>query len=130
MGFKNSPTALQNQNIMKNIANQVQLIGRLGMDPEIKTFDNGSTLARMSIATDASYKNGKGEKVEDTHWHNLVAWGKTAELAQRLLAKGKEVAVEGSLVNRSYQDKEGNTRYITEVRVSQFLLFGKKEKAA
>ncbi len=115
---------------MKNIANQVQLIGRLGMDPEIKTFDNGSTLARMSIATDASYKNGKGEKVEDTHWHNLVAWGKTAELAQRLLAKGKEVAVEGSLVNRSYQDKEGNTRYITEVRVSQFLLFGKKEKAA
>lgn len=115
---------------MKNIVNNVQLIGRLGMDPEIKTFDNGSTLARMSIATDGSYKKANGEKVEDTHWHNVVAWGKTAELAQKLLKKGKEVAIEGTLINRSYTDKEGNTRYVTEVKASQFLLFGKREKAA
>jgi len=111
---------------MNAIVNKVQLIGRLGMDPEMKTFDNGSTLARISLATDASYKNKNGEKVEETHWHNLVAWNKTAELAERLLAKGKEVAIEGKLVNRSYEDGEGNKRYVTEVKVDQFLLFGKK----
>ena len=113
---------------MNAINNKVQLIGRLGMDPEMKTFDNGSTLARISLATDASYKDKSGKKIEETHWHNLVAWNKTAELAQKLLAKGKEVAIEGKLVNRSYEDGEGNRRYVTEVKVDQFLLFGKKRE--
>jgi single-strand DNA-binding protein len=112
---------------MQNIVNKVQLIGRLGIDPEMKNLENGTVLARMSLATDASYKNAKGERVQDTHWHNLVAWNKTAELAEKLLKKGKEVAVEGKLINRSYQDKDGNTRYTTEVKVDQFLLLGKKE---
>jgi len=116
----------QKLKIMNAIVNRVQLIGRLGMDPEMKNFDNGSTLARLSLATDASYKDKSGKKVEETHWHNLVCWNKTAELAQRLLAKGKEVAIDGKLINRSYEDGEGNRRYLTEVRVDQFLLFGKK----
>lgn len=111
---------------MNAIVNKVQLIGRLGMDPEMKTLDNGSTLARLSLATDASYKDKSGKKIEETHWHNLVCWNKTAELAERLLAKGKEVAIEGKLITRSYEDGEGNRRYATEVRVDQFLLFGKK----
>jgi len=111
---------------MNAIINKVQLIGRLGMDPEMKKLDNGATLARLSLATDASYKDKNGKKIEETHWHNLICWNKTAELAERLLAKGKEVAVEGKLINRSYEDGEGNKRYVTEVRVDQFLLFGKK----
>jgi single-strand DNA-binding protein len=111
---------------MNAIVNKVQLIGRLGMDPEMKKLDNGSTLARLSLATDASYKDKNGKKIEETHWHNLVCWNKTAELAEKLLAKGKEVAVEGRLITKSYEDGEGNRRYATEVRVDQFLLFGKK----
>ena len=112
---------------MNAIVNKVQLIGRLGSNPEMKTFDNGKTMARLSIATDNSYRDSNGKKVEDTQWHNLVCWNKTAELAERLLTKGKEIAIEGKLVNRSYEDGEGNRRYITEVRVDQFLLFGKKD---
>jgi len=116
----------QKLKIMNAIVNREQLIGRLGTDPEMKKFDNGSTLARLSLATDASYKDKSGKKVEETHWHNLVCWNKTAELAERLLAKGKEVAIDGKLINRSYEDGEGNRRYLSEVRVDQFLLFGKK----
>jgi len=120
------PAQSQKLKIMNAIVNKVQLIGRLGMDPEMKTLDNGSTLARLSLATDASYKDKSGKKIEETHWHNLVCWNKTAELAEKLLSKGKEVAVEGKLITRSYEDGEGNRRYATEVRVDQFLLFGKK----
>ncbi len=111
---------------MQNLVNRVQLIGRLGMDPETRNFDNGTVMTRFSLATDNSYKGADGQKVQDTQWHTLVAWNKTAELAQKLLAKGKEVAIEGKLTSRSYEDKAGNKRYATEVRVDQFLLFGKK----
>ncbi len=111
---------------MQTIANKVQLIGHLGMDPEAKNFENGN-LMKVSIATDASYKDKDGKKVEDTHWHNLVAWGKTADLAQKMFKKGKKVAIEGTLISRSYDDKEGVKRYITEVRVEQFLMLDKKE---
>jgi single-strand DNA-binding protein len=120
------PAQSQKLKIMNAIVNKVQLIGRLGMDPEMKKLDNGSTLARLSLATDASYKDKSGKKIEETHWHNLVCWNKTAELAEQLLSKGKEVAIEGKLIPKSYEDGEGNRRYVTEVRVEQFLLFGKK----
>lgn len=112
---------------MQNLANRVQLIGHLGMDPESKTLENGTVLSRFSIATNESYRNAQGERITDTQWHTLVAWNKTAELAAQLLKKGKEVAVEGKLVNRSYDDKDGNKRYATEIRVDQFLLLGKKD---
>ncbi len=112
---------------MQNLVNRVQLIGHLGADAELKTFDNGNKMLRVSIATDASYKDKDGKKVEETQWHNLVAWGGTAELGEKFLKKGRHVAVEGTLVNRSYDDKEGNKQYITEVKLNEFLLLGKKE---
>lgn len=109
---------------MNNLRNRVQLIGNLGMDPEVKKLDSGRMLAKLSLATSDSYKNSEGEKVTDTQWHNLVAWGKTAEIAEKYLKKGNRVVVEGKLVSRSYEDKEGIKRYVTEVVVSEFLMLG------
>lgn len=106
--------------------NRVQLIGNLGKDPEVRAIDNGNKMARMSIATSETYQNNKGEKVTDTQWHTVVAWGKTAELVEKLLTKGSEVALEGKLVNRSYTDKDGQKKFITEVVAQEFLLLTKK----
>ncbi|MGB0888619.1 MAG: single-stranded DNA-binding protein [Vicingaceae bacterium] len=111
---------------MNNLKNKVQLIGNLGMNPEIKTLESGKKLAKFSIATNESYKNAKGEKIEDTQWHNLIAWGKTADIIEKYLQKGNEVAVEGKLTNRSYDDKDGNKRYITEIVVNELLMLGGK----
>jgi len=111
---------------MNAMKNRVQLIGHLGKDPEVKAIDNGNKMARFTIATNETYQNNKGEKVTDTQWHNVVAWGKTAELVEKLLQKGHEVALEGKLENRSYTDKDGKKRYITEVVTSEFLLLTKK----
>jgi len=113
---------------MNALRNKVQLIGHLGADVELKNLDNGNSVARLSVATNEYYKNKKGEKVTDTTWHNVVAWGKTAELSNQLLKKGSEVALEGKLSNRSYE-KDGQKKYITEVVMSEFVLLGKKEKA-
>ena len=105
--------------------NTVQLIGHVGQDPEIKTLDGGKKLANFTIATNDSYKNDKGEKVEQTEWHKLVAWGKTAEIIEKYVIKGKEIAVEGKLTHRSYDDKNGEKRYVTEVVINDVLLLGK-----
>lgn len=113
---------------MNALRNKVQLIGNLGMNPEVKKLDGGSSLAKFTMATHESYTNKKGDKVEDTQWHNIVAWGKTAELMGELLGKGKEVMVEGKLTNRSWDDKDGNKRYITEVVASDFLLMTRESK--
>ena len=112
---------------MLSLKNRVQLIGNLGMDPEVKTLESGKKMAKLSIATNDSYKNQQGEKVTDTQWHNLVAWGKTAEIAEKYLRKGSEVAIEGKLTSRSYEDKEGAKKYITEVVVNEILMLGSKE---
>ena len=109
-----------------NLRNKVQLIGNLGMDPEVKEMKNGKKMAKFSLATNETYKNSAGEKVTDTQWHNIVIWGPPADVAERFLQKGSEVAVEGKLINRSYNDKEGNKCYITEVEVRDILLLGKK----
>ena len=93
--------------------------------PEIKTFDGGKKLANFTLATNESYRNDKGEKVEETQWHRLVAWGKTADIIEKYVTKGKEIAVEGKLSHRSYDDKNGEKRYITEVVVTEILLLGK-----
>lgn len=111
---------------MNNLRNRVYLIGRLGAQPETKTLANGNAMARFSIATSESYKNDKGEKVEDTQWHNLVAWGKTAEIAGKYLEKGKEVAIEGKLVSRAYTDKDGVKRTSIDIVVSELLMLGGK----
>ena len=110
---------------MNALRNKVQLIGNLGNDPEIVNLDGGNKLAKFSIATNETYKNAKGEKVTDTQWHNVVAWGKTAEIIENYLTKGNEVAVEGKLTHRSYETKEGEKRYITEIRCNELLMLGK-----
>lgn len=111
---------------MKNLRNKVQLIGNLGSSPEVKTFENGKQMVRFSVATNETYRNAQGEQVNDTQWHNVVAWGNTAKIAEKYLEKGKEVAIEGKLTNRSYDDKEGNKKYVTEIVASDILMLGKK----
>jgi single-strand DNA-binding protein len=111
---------------MYALKNKVQLIGNLGNKPEIKTLEGGKKVAHFSIATDESYRNAKGEKIKETQWHNLVAWGKVAEIVEKYLNKGSEVAIEGKLTNRSYNDKSGTKKYITEIQVNELLMLGEK----
>jgi single-strand DNA-binding protein len=107
---------------MSTLKNQVQLIGHVGQDPEIKNFEGEKKLASLSVATKDSYKNEKGEKVEETQWHRISAWGKTAEIIEKYVTKGKEIAVQGKLTHRSYDDKNGDKKYVTEVVVSELVL--------
>jgi single-strand DNA-binding protein len=111
---------------MYALKNKVQLIGNLGNSPDVRTFEGGRKMARFSMATNENYRNAEGERITETQWHNLIAWGKLADIAERFLEKGKEVAIEGKLINRSYQDREGNKRYVTEIQVNELLLLGGK----
>jgi single-strand DNA-binding protein len=111
---------------MNTLRNSVRLVGNLGMDPEVKSFDNNRKLAKVSIATNETYKNDKGERITDTQWHNLVAWNAQAKFAEDFLKKGDEIAIEGKLSSRSYVDKDGNKKYITEIVVNEFLKLGNK----
>ena len=114
---------------MYALKNKVQLIGNLGNNPEVKTLESGKKMAKFSVATNETYRNAKGEKVVETQWHNLIAWGKVAEIAEKFLQKGSEVALEGKLISRSYNDKDGNKKYVTEVQVNELLLLSKEAKA-
>lgn len=113
-------------NIMYAFKNRVQLIGNLGGKPEIKKTENGKKLAKFNLATSENFRNSKGETIKETQWHRVVAWGKTADVAEKYLDKGKAVAIEGKLVSRSYNDKDGNKKYISEVQVNEMLLLGPK----
>jgi single-strand DNA-binding protein len=104
--------------------NRVQLIGHVGQEPEIKNLESGK-VANFTIATNENYTNAKGEKVEQTEWHRITAWGKLADLIDKYVIKGKEIAIEGKLTHRSYDDKDGNKRYITEIVATDLLLLGK-----
>jgi single-strand DNA-binding protein len=112
---------------MNTLKNTVSLIGNLGADPEFKTLEGGNALARFSVATNESYKDKKGEWVTTTQWHNVVAWGKTAELSNKLLKKGAEVVLEGKLVNDAYTTKEGEKRYKTEVNLREFMVLNREK---
>ena len=112
------------------LKNKVQLIGNLGNTPEIKTLETGKKMARFSVATNEIYRNAKGEKVTETQWHNLVVWGKMADIAEKYLAKGREVLIEGKIVNRSYNDKEGQKKYVTEIQVNELVLLGGRSNEA
>tara|TARA_R110002096_G_scaffold99387_1_gene220188 strand:- start:1305 stop:1643 length:339 start_codon:yes stop_codon:yes gene_type:complete len=112
---------------MSTLRNKVQLIGHVGQEPTITNLDNGKKVVRLSLATNEQYKNGQGEKQTDTNWHSLVAWGKTADIIEKYVTKGKEIAIEGKLTSRSYEDKDGIKRYVTEVVVSEILLLGNAE---
>lgn len=107
---------------MNSLKNKVNLIGNLGFNPEIKMLDSGKKHAKVTIATNESYRNAKGERITDTQWHNLVAFGKTAEIMERFTKVGSKIALEGKLVSRSYTDKSGQKKYITEVQVNEILV--------
>lgn len=109
---------------MYAMKNKVQLIGNLGQAPEVKTTESGKKLAQFNVATDESYQNAQGEKVTETQWHRVIAWGKLADIVEKYLSKGKEVAIEGKLINRNYTDKQGVKHYITEVVASDLLMLG------
>ena len=111
---------------MSTLRNNVRLIGHVGKDPEIRTFESGKKKVTFSLATNEFYKNDKGERVQDTQWHSLVLWGKVADVAGQNLKKGSEVAVEGKLVHRVYETSAGEKRYVTEVNVKDLFLVGAK----
>ena len=112
---------------MNTLNNKVQLVGYLGMNPDIRTLEGGKKMARLSLATSETYNNAKGEKITETYWHNIVAWGKMAEAAEQSLAKGSHVSVEGKLISRSYVDKLGAKKFVTEVVANELTLVPKKE---
>ncbi|WP_335965764.1 single-stranded DNA-binding protein [Galbibacter sp. PAP.153] len=113
---------------MSTLKNQVQLIGNVGQEPQVTILENGKKVARISLATNENYKNSKGEKQTNTDWHHLVAWGKVASLIEEYVFTGKEIAVQGKLSSRSYEDKEGVKRHVTEVIVSEILFLGGSPK--
>ena len=107
---------------MNSLKNRVTLIGNLGQDPEIKTTETGKKVTHFTLATKDGYKNADGQKVSETTWHNIVAWNGLADIAGRFLKKGREVAVEGRIVYRNYEDKKGVTKYITEIVLNDLIL--------
>ena len=110
---------------MTELRNKVQLIGHVGQEPEIKTLDGGKKLAKITLATNEVYYNDKKEKITDTQWHTITAWGKTAEVIENFVTKGKEIAIEGKLSYRTWEDKNGEKRYATEIIANELLLLGK-----
>jgi single-strand DNA-binding protein len=115
---------------MNTLKNRVHLIGNLGFDPEVREIAEGRKVARISVATHDSYRNAQGERITDTQWHTVVAWGSTAEAVERTLRKGSPVALEGRLVHRSYSGKDGIKRYVTEVVMNDFQVLAQRAEAA
>ena len=111
---------------MNALKNKVSLIGRLGVQPEVVNLESGRKLARFTLATNENYKNNNGEWQSITQWHTINAWGKLAELVQKLLTKGQEIVVEGKLVNQSYENKNGEKRFTTIVEATEFLVLTTK----
>jgi single-strand DNA-binding protein len=111
---------------MYRLKNKVQLIGYPGAEPDVRITDNGKKWVKFTMVTTESYRDANGDKVTESQWHNLVAFGKIAELIEKYLVKGREIAIEGRLVTRSYNDKDGNKKYITEIHVNELLMLGVK----
>ena len=109
---------------MSSLKNRVILIGRLGRDPETKTIENGKKVTHFTLATDDSFKNAEGQRISEATWHNIIAWNGLADVADRFLKKGKQVAVEGRIVYRTYEDKKGVTKYTTEIVLDDLVLLG------
>lgn len=113
---------------MRTLRNKVQLIGNVGTTPEIKNLENSTKVATFSLATHEFYKNSKGEKIQDTQWHTIVAWGAVADIVEQYVTKGKEIALEGKLRTRSYENKAGDSKTITEVLAYEVVLLGTKKQ--
>jgi single-strand DNA-binding protein len=112
---------------MMTLKNRVQLIGNLGAAPEVKNLDNGNKMARFTVATSDYYTNKKGEKVNETQWHNIIIWGKLADVAEKFLEKGSQVVIDGKLTTRNYTDKEGVKKYFTEIIANEMLMIDNKK---
>ncbi|MCF8374680.1 MAG: single-stranded DNA-binding protein [Bacteroidales bacterium] len=104
--------------------NKVMLIGNVGKDPEVRYFDNGVAKAQFSLATTESYKNKEGQKTELTEWHNVVIWRGLAEVVEKYVKKGDKLFIEGKVKTRSYDDKDGNKKYITEIVADNMSMLG------
>lgn len=115
---------------MKTIKNHVQLVGRLGANPEVKVLENGNKLAKFNVAVSETYKTKNGEKVTDVQWHSIIAWGTLAGIAEKLLIKGSQVTIDGKLFKRSYINKEGEKRSITEIVANELFVHSKVLQAA
>jgi single-strand DNA-binding protein len=113
---------------MNNLNNCVRLTGRLGAAPELRTTGNEKKVAKLSLATNYYKKNAQGETIKETHWHQLILWNRQAEIAEKYLDKGSQIAVEGRLATRFYTDKEGTKHYVTEVIVNELMLLGKPQE--
>lgn len=111
---------------MNALRNKVSLIGRLGAEPEVVTLESGVAFARFTLATNENYKGKDGTWKENTQWHTLKAWGKTAENVSKVLKKGHEIVVEGKLVNENYETKQGEKRYGCSIEVNEFLMISPK----
>jgi single-strand DNA-binding protein len=114
---------------MNNLSNSVRLTGRLGAAPEMRELENEKKVAKISLATNFYRKNGKGESVQETHWHQLILWNRNAEVAEKYLDKGSQIAIEGRLANRFYTDKDGAKHQVTEIVVNELMLLGKPVQA-
>ena len=112
---------------MTTLRNSVQLIGRLGNDPEATTFGENKTKVKFSIATSDYYRDKEGERVEETQWHNIVAFGNTATIAEKYLKKRSEIAVAGKITYNSWEDKDGNTKYFTDIIANEIVMLGSKK---
>lgn len=113
---------------MNTLRNHVQLIGRLGANIEVKKLESGKIVGQVSLATNEIYKNQKGERVEETTWHNLVVWGRNAEIIEKYAEKGAEIGVGGKISNRTFVDKDGIKRYFTDIVVNDVLLLGDRRE--
>ena len=109
---------------MNSLRNKVQLIGNIGQTPEIISFENGSKIAKLTLATNENYKDSKGDKKTETQWHNLIAWGKTAEIIENYVKKGEEIAIEGKIIYENFEGTDGNKKYVTKIRISEVLMLG------
>jgi len=112
---------------MSNLKNSVQLIGNVGQDPQTTNLENGNVVTNISVATNETYKDANGEKVTNTEWHNAVAWNKTAEIIDKYVKKGDQIAIEGKLVNRTFETKEGEKRSVTEIKIREVVLLSNKQ---
>lgn len=115
---------------MSTLKNFVQLIGNIGSDPELKSFESGKSLVSFSLATNEFYRKADGEATEETQWHKLVAWGKTAEYINANCKKGQQMLIQGKLQHRSYDDKEGNKRFLTEIVIHNCMKLSRETQPA
>jgi len=111
---------------MKNLKNSVRLVGFLGKDPEVKVFQSGKKKAQFLLATRENYRNAQGEQMSETQWHNVVAWGRNATLAEQYLQKGKQVAIAGRLIHNSYEDKAGIRQFVTEILMNELVMLDRR----